>query len=176
MKFLFEPEPNDFKNSLITYCAIRAQENDVGEMFFDYYDTQTCKYSIEVIDKLIEEGILTNEDKHAIINDRYSSRKLPGILDITDYIEFHYMREDTPEIEGDLSELIYFKVTQVYADIMSTEMDKRYLEVYHLCFSDTTPNNDGTHYYQCCWVDGAMNDFSNEYYHAKSKNLLEEIR
>lgn len=175
MKFLFEPEPWDFKNGLITYCAIRAQECDVGEMFFDYYDSEICKYSIEVLDKLIEERILTQEDKNSIINDRFSSRAYPGLLDVSDYIEQKYMRNDTPETSSKLSELIFCKVLQVYADIMSTVIDDRYLEVYHLCFSYGYSEHEGDNYYQCCWVDGAMNDFSDEYYHAKNKNLLEEI-
>lgn len=143
MKFLFEPEPSDFKNGLITYCAMRAQECDVGEMFFDYYDLETCKYSIEVIDKLVEEGILTQEDKNNIINDRYSSRVAPGMLDISDYIEQKYMRDDTPETLSKLSELISCKVMQVYADIVSTIIDNRYLEVYHLCFSYDYSEHEG---------------------------------
>lgn len=175
MKFLFEPEPWDFKNGLITYCAIRAQECDVGEMFFDYYDSEVCKYSIEVIDKLMEEGILTQEDKDNIINDRFSSRADPGLLDVADYIEQKYMRDDTPVVLSKLSEMIYCKVIQVYADIMSTIIDERYLKVYHLCFSYGYSEHEGDNYYHCCWVDGAMNDFSDEYYHAKNKNLLEEI-
>ena len=172
MKFLFEPEPYDFKNGLITYCAMRAQECDVGEMFFDYYDSETCKYSIEVLDKLIGEGILTQEDKENIINDRFSSRKYPGLLDVSYYIEEKYIRDDvTLETLSELSELISCKVMQIYADIVNTVTNNRYLEIYHLCFSYGYSEHEGDNYYHCCWVDGAMNDFSDEYYRAKNKNL-----
>ena len=40
MKFYIAPDWMDFENPLICYTAIRAQEWDVGEAFFDYYDCE----------------------------------------------------------------------------------------------------------------------------------------
>ena len=164
MKFYMAPDWMDFENPLICYTAIRAQEWDVGEAFFDYYDSETKEFLVPVLDALIKDGVITKEDKIEWLRDiNYF-----GINDIISEIDMKYTRDADPETASELYCLIISKVYQVFADYVSQEF-KRFHKVYRLCYKYYGED------YNLCWDEGLANQFREEYYHARNKNLREEI-
>ena len=164
MKFYIAPDWMDFENPLICYTAIRAQEWDVGEAFFDYYDCETKEFLIPVLDALVKDGVITEEDKTEWLKDI----SYLGINSVISEIEMKYSKDTDPETASKLYELIAFKVYQVFADYASQEFE-RFHKVYELCYNYYGED------YNLCWDEELANQFRSEYYHARNKNLREEI-
>lgn len=164
MKIYMRPDWMDFENPLICYTAIRAQEWDVGEAFFDYYDSETKEFLIPILDALIKDGVITEEDKTEWIE----NIKYLGINDVITEIDMKYTRDTDPETASKLYELIGFKVYQVFADYVSQAFE-RFHKIYELCSKYYGED------YDLGWDEGLANQFRDEYYHVKKVSLQEEI-
>lgn len=165
MKHVMEPEFEDLKNPMIAYIAIQATMHETwgGE---DYFDQVGHYFSNEILnefaDYLIEQNVLSQEDKKAMMNERYKE-----LLDIPNFLEDKYTEVDTDETweaNRDFRTNIWDKVYYYFANYISQKDRDTLLTFQHTIHEDAP----------CQWDTKDWLFWTEEYYRLKNTSYIGE--
>ena len=165
MIYVMEPEFNDLKNPMIAYIAIQATMHGAwgGEDYFDQKDYHFSKEILnEFIDYLIEQNVLSQEDREVMMNDRCKE-----LIDIPNFLDNKYTEADTDEtwkVNRDFRTNIWDKIYYYFANYIS-QKDRDTLLTFQTTLHEDAP---------CQWDTKDWLFWTEEYYRMKNTSYIGE--